>query len=234
MNYRIIGDIHGRKNWKDLICSSEDVTHIFLGDYFSPYDTTSYEDCMANLLEIMAIPNKILLLGNHDLEGFLKEKYSRHDYKHENEIYNFFKDNMSSFTIAHAISRDTICTHAGVSNNWASYRLDKWTDAYDLGEKINTKFTKNPSLFNFENNCGPSDNYGQSTTHSPIWIRPQSLISSQIMLDIDGASTPLTNIVGHTKVRKIFATDKLVCCDCLEYTTQCLSVSDGDFKIITI
>ena len=34
--YVVIGDIHCRDNWKRLIL--KDAVHVFVGDYFSPYD----------------------------------------------------------------------------------------------------------------------------------------------------------------------------------------------------
>lgn len=40
--YNIIGDIHGRTCWKDLV--REDCVNIFVGDYFDPYDGIQFEE----------------------------------------------------------------------------------------------------------------------------------------------------------------------------------------------
>ena len=69
MKYNIIGDIHGRKEWNNLV-SPEDM-NIFLGDYFDPYDNIDFDDLKNNFLDIMGFkinyPNNVILLyGNHD------------------------------------------------------------------------------------------------------------------------------------------------------------------------
>lgn len=71
--------------------------------------------------------------------------------------------------------------------------------------------------FNFENNCGPTDYNGNDVRHSPLWIRPDSLIYSNIF-----SGTNIWQIVGHTKYNNIIINDKnkLVYCDCLEYNTE--------------
>lgn len=75
MKYNVIGDIHGRVCWKELIISN--AINIFVGDYFSPYDDISFEDCKKNFLEIIEYkkehPETVLLYGNHkDTINFYK------------------------------------------------------------------------------------------------------------------------------------------------------------------
>ena len=41
MKYILIGDIHGRTQWKKIVEKEKDADKfIFLGDYFDPYDWT--------------------------------------------------------------------------------------------------------------------------------------------------------------------------------------------------
>ena len=48
MKYNIIGDIHGRTSWKELVI--EDGINIFVGDYFSPYHSEyTFNKCMQTL-----------------------------------------------------------------------------------------------------------------------------------------------------------------------------------------
>ena len=40
----ILGDIHGRSNWKDILAAHPDATRvIFMGDYFDSFDTSGVE-----------------------------------------------------------------------------------------------------------------------------------------------------------------------------------------------
>lgn len=127
MTYNIIGDIHGRANWKDII--KEDAINIFIGDYFSPYpdENISYVECKANFLDIIQYKKEhmdttILLVGNHDAEYWhFTEQYSRHDYEHKFEIRQLFEDNKDLFVISYAIEDKAIVTHAGVSYVWYEY-----------------------------------------------------------------------------------------------------------------
>ena len=74
MRIVLIGDIHGRTNWKEIIFKEEKADKfIFFGDYFDPYDKNlTVNDVINNFNEILQFkienPNKvILLIGNHEL-----------------------------------------------------------------------------------------------------------------------------------------------------------------------
>ena len=91
MIYNIIGDIHGRTYWKNLVI--DNAINIFVGDYFSPYGSFPFDDIKKNFLEIVEYkkrhPETILLIGNHDAEYWkfkvYNEAYSRHDLENEKE-----------------------------------------------------------------------------------------------------------------------------------------------------
>ena len=47
----IIGDIHGRSVWKDLVIP--EAINVFLGDYFDPYDNILKDDLVSNFEAII-------------------------------------------------------------------------------------------------------------------------------------------------------------------------------------
>ena len=66
MIYNIIGDIHGRTYWKNLVM--DNAINIFIGDYFSPYGSFPFDDIKKNFLEIVEYkkwhPETILLIDS--------------------------------------------------------------------------------------------------------------------------------------------------------------------------
>ena len=49
----VLGDIHGRTVWKDIIAKEEPDQVVFLGDYVSTYENISEVEQVANLKEIL-------------------------------------------------------------------------------------------------------------------------------------------------------------------------------------
>lgn len=133
MKYNVIGDIHGRTSWKDLVI--DDGINIFVGDYFSPYDKTcTFENCLNNFLEIIEFkkqrPETVLLLGNHDADHWqwleYGEQMTRHHYHNESKIKEVFEANADMFQIAYSAGNQYLITHAGVSMIWL-YRNINYT-----------------------------------------------------------------------------------------------------------
>ena len=48
--YNIIGDIHGRDAWKQLV--DDNCINVFVGDFFDPYEYFPIETMERNFLEI--------------------------------------------------------------------------------------------------------------------------------------------------------------------------------------
>lgn len=72
MKYLVLGDIHGRTIWKDIIAKENPDKIIFLGDYVSTHDGIPAEQQMSNLEDILNYkdenPDKVVLLrGNHKI-----------------------------------------------------------------------------------------------------------------------------------------------------------------------
>ena len=125
MKYNIIGDIHGRTSWKELVI--EDCINIFVGDYFSPYHSEyTFNKCMQNFREIIEFkkqrPETVLLIGNHDADHWQwnHDRYqcSRHDFNHDDEIAQEFEKNKDLFQIAYSAGNQYLISHAGVSMIW--------------------------------------------------------------------------------------------------------------------
>lgn len=120
----VIGDIHGKQIWKDVVEMHPDCKYIFLGDYCDPYDNIHEDDVIANLQSIINfkkqnITNVILLLGNHDIQYIYEEaEYcTRRMKKEEHNIRNLFKTNILLFDWGY-MQNNILFTHAGISQGW--------------------------------------------------------------------------------------------------------------------
>jgi len=217
-NYNIIGDIHGRTCWRELV--QDDCVNVFVGDYFDPYDKISPAELMQNFADIIAFkkqhPETVLLYGNHDLHYLeSSDRATRFDYMHAIDIKQAFADVVELFYgVAYAIADSILVTHAGVSKEW----YEKEFGAYH-GEKpsavaddINDLWKHNKVEFSFDVNALEfMDLSGESPTHSPLWIRPWTLAEHNLF-----AGTSFKQVFGHTQVNNtIVINDCLICVDCL-------------------
>ena len=69
----VLGDLHGRLFWKEIIEKENPDKIIFLGDYVSTHEGISAEQQLSNLEEILTYkennPDKVILLrGNHKIQ----------------------------------------------------------------------------------------------------------------------------------------------------------------------
>lgn len=242
MNYRVIGDIHGRSDWKRLVNPSEEC--IFLGDYFDPYEDISFEECMNNMREILQykrehLENTVLLLGNHDTQYLCgdRESCTRRMVGHEQEIEAIFRENRELFTgVIYSIHDEIAVSHAGVSLEWAQKMgLGRGFMTKRFAEAVNQRFWEGfdkggndwegfDSFCLIKNRTG-DDRCGQSLNDSPIWIRPISLY----LANIPGGSY-VEQIIGHSKrlVPKVF--EGIAYADCLEDTVGYIAV-DKDCNV---
>lgn len=146
MLYNIIGDIHGRDCWKDLI--EKDAVNIFLGDYFSPYNKEyDFVHCANNFQEIVDFakerPETILLVGNHDEDYWHWRDMmhaSRFDKENADKIHALFEENKDLFRIAYNIKDKCLVTHAGVSILW-------YNNAFSNTENKNRSYVDDISSF---------------------------------------------------------------------------------------
>lgn len=121
MIYNIIGDIHGRDYFHEVVM--DDAVNVFVGDYFSPYDNISFSKQTEVFTEITKLktdrPDTILLIGNHDEDHWhIREMYSRYDWRHVNDITEMFEVCKGMFQLAYSIGERYLVTHAGVVAPW--------------------------------------------------------------------------------------------------------------------
>lgn len=259
----VIGDIHGRQNWKQLV--KDCCVNVFVGDYFDPYDKISPDRLVENFLEIVEFkekhPETVLLYGNHDLHyivpdyGGTTSRYNSGMAKRFKELFDEFQDLFKG--VAYAPDSKHLITHAGVTKEW----LDKYLDTDDFtgiwlpdGSKVPTAKESEKFInglwwdsketdariekceFSFYTNCNRWDVYGDTPTHSPIWVRPNTLANHNAYKD-----TEVVQVVGHTQVPSIVdlsgetETDSgktvrvgIVLTDCLGNTTQSYSFDTTD------
>lgn len=134
MKVIVIGDIHGRNEWKSIADLSILSTtpnlktdydkYIFLGDYVDSFTITG-NVILENLKEIVQLKknypdNIVLLLGNHDLHYLFS--YETHRCSGYNSIFaldykQIFNENIDLFEPIYQIG-NYIFSHAGISNQW--------------------------------------------------------------------------------------------------------------------
>ena len=221
--YNIIGDIHGRTSWKDLV--DETCINVFVGDYFDPYQPMTIFDLKRNFLAIVeykkARPdNVVLLYGNHDYEYLpnVNEQSSRYNGLYAKSIRDLLVDAAPLFHgVAYAIGEKYLVTHAGVTRPWKDKYLPDVTNINpsSMARAINALWESDKPAFGFRYNAEMFDFYGESPQHSPIWVRPQMLGWHNLY-----KRTDVIQIVGHSQVKNITDSGDVVFVDCLGTTTK--------------
>jgi predicted phosphodiesterase len=212
MKLIVLGDTHGREEWKQIVEQEADADKIvFLGDYWDSFDIP-FAKQRENFLEICQYkiqhPDKVvLLLGNHDFHytrtgRVMDEEYSGFQSKYQYLITHELEANSELFQVVYKHG-DYLMSHAGVTKTWlkATLMLQDEIAAEDIeqqllhtfhrvDEYINTLYKKKPRLFSFSGR----DAYGDDVTQGPFWVRPRSLNQDAI---------PAIHVVGHTRQKRI-------------------------------
>lgn len=235
----ILGDIHGRRIWRDILEKETPDQVVFLGDYVTSHDpqvkpSTQLRELKAILDLKESNPNNITLLrGNHDLDGLgylwaacypeVPEEIGKTLSKPE------FRDRFLALTqwVCELPAGRYICSHAGLSRVWMEDSMGMFMDSLDW-DTLNS--IPPDGRFGF---CPGNrwDTYGDSSTQSCTWIRPNALIHCAI--------PGYHQIVGHTQTwgpaRKMKMDNKydLWCCDALEWGGYLIAEIQGeDIQII--
>ena len=184
-----VGDCHGSENPLKIAKKYQNIVDkiIFHGDYVDSYtEDNNWPEQKEVLEKILEFKSKNeskveLLIGNHDIQYIGGTVASRRQFKYEDQIRDFFFDNLDKFDVVSVID-DYIFSHAGVSLDWLNENQLKL-------DQINKVFhNKNWGPFKF---VGPNPS-GDNKNESPMWIRPSSLMTSQI--------PGFNQVVGHTMV----------------------------------
>ena len=225
MKTLVLGDIHGRSIYKDIIKKESPDQVIFLGDFASSHENISPNKQIAEfdwVIDYKKVhPNTIILRGNHDCEAmgyYWAECYPKAEgYIMWADRKKIWLDNTQWVYIDEDLK--TIFSHAGVSQIWINDSRIK--SVYEINNlEPSELFGFIPeSLF---------DTYGNSVTQPPTWIRPQSLCRCNVR--------EWDQVVGHTPQRNISKMTQnckgkqtIWLCDSLEFGNY-LIIEDGVFK----
>lgn len=218
-----LGDTHGRVLWKEIVAKEKNADKIvFIGDYFDTHYDITVDQQIENFKEILEFKKNnmdqvVLLLGNHDYH-YLKgvyESYSGYKAFRALDINEVLQPAVNSGLVQMCFVHDKyVFTHAGVTKTWSNtYNVN----VDNLQESINQLFLENISAFRFEmgNNY---DQTGDDVTQPPIWVRIPSLYKDMI----DG----VTCVIGHTTIKELTITDKLIGIDTIGTSGEYLEIND--------
>jgi predicted MPP superfamily phosphohydrolase len=199
MKQIVIGDIHGRSIWKQIVDQPFDRV-IFLGDYVDTHENITGLEQAENLRAIIDFKEKsnkevILLIGNHDhhywpgvgftgTSGYQPGMKATFEYEFET-----YKD---LFQAAFVDEHQTVFTHAGITETWLYDNGIGNIDIYSTVDVINDLLKYKPRVFNFY--MGDHSHCGDNVHNSPIWVRPNSLYRDNIKN---------LQVVGHTTQNSI-------------------------------
>lgn len=205
-----LGDTHGYSTWEKVVEKEKDADEfVFIGDYFDTFASFSTAEQIYNLQSILNFKKEsgkkvVLLLGNHDHHYFPEVGYtgtSGYQSGGAKSIEAFFNSNRDEFQMAYVID-NVLFTHAGVGTTWFTNNLygkeEVPFSAKDIADHVNEVWRFKPLAFGFTPNRR-SDHYGDSTSQTPIWIRPQALQEDTEIMRRVG----IIQVVGHTPVKHI-------------------------------
>jgi predicted MPP superfamily phosphohydrolase len=202
----ILGDTHGRSNWKLAVYQDKPDRVIFIGDYFDSFELSGVEQ-IDNFKQIIQYKTDnpqvevVMLIGNHDHHYFPEVGYtgtSGYQSKIAPSITQVVDENRHHLQMAYGFG-EYLFTHAGVSpvfmdqvfgeNDWSKENV-----VVDLNELFKYK----PRAFDFNG----FDAHGDNTTQTPIWIRPRSLMSSNKNYK-KSLKKDYIQIIGHTQMKRL-------------------------------
>lgn len=231
MKVVVIGDIHGRDNWKQLLNDVDKYDKIiFVGDYVDSFDVPN-PVILQNLQEIIQFrrqfPHKVVtLLGNHDIQYLFWDEvrtFGCTGFRPEaaHDLITLFRANHDIFDAAWQ-SDKTIVTHAGITNGWMKYNKEviesarKRFNTETIAETLNSMLhvhTYNRSLHQVSSKRGGPYNYGGITWADKLETEKDCLKG-------------YTQVVGHTPVEDITTVkweednSQITYCDVLWYKTS--------------
>jgi predicted MPP superfamily phosphohydrolase len=202
----ILGDTHGRSNWKLAINQDKPDRVIFIGDYFDSFEISGVEQ-INNFKEIIQYKESnpqvevVMLIGNHDHHYFPEVGYtgtSGYQAGVGHSITQVIDENRHNLQMAYGFG-DYLFTHAGVSPVFLDrvFGKDDWSKESVVVD-LNELFRYKPKVFEFSG-LEPS---GDNAMQTPIWIRPRSLMHANNTHE-KGLKKDYIQIVGHTQMNKL-------------------------------
>lgn len=220
----VIGDVHGRAHWKQVVDQDFDEC-IFLGDYVDTHENITAIEQRDNLDDIIVfkqehIEKVHLLIGNHDFHYWpgITETCSGYQPAAKAFFNHYFDWHSDLFKMVHVDNNGILYSHAGVTCQF----LDSLR-ARIVPDHINGAFKVYPQIFGYY----PSDNsgYGDHPMQSNIWVRPKALKNWKY---------EMTQVVGHTGQQGINIEngkrDNVFFIDTVG-GNEFLIIEDGEFKV---
>ena len=236
----VLGDIHGRSCWKDIVKIEKPQRVVFLGDYVSSHENVSAEQQILNLKDILTFKEEseanglevILLRGNHDIQHLDRDTCVCSYFA---DVANWMNENRERFlkdTQWVYEDGDIVFSHAGISECWfKDFRFHSISEINNC-EGFNA-FRFRPA-YSF-------DTYGDSKTQGPTWIRPQTLLKCAIpnkkyVIGHTGLTIGLIDLAEYARqkgVEDVVEGIEIWCCDTLP--KQYLVIEDnGKFNVKNI
>lgn len=228
MKVLAMGDIHGRNIWKDIIADNTSDHVVFVGDYFDSKwrEMISTEDQVQNFQDILAYKNQnreavTLLLWNHDVRylPWMNDKFYGYQTDLHPAIEWLLDDWVTDSTLQIATEIDDVLfSHAWVSLPWCH---ENNIDMNAISASINSEFLKDPDIVSFvHTDHHRFDRY--SPRQSPIWIRPDWLLTDRVRCP---------QVVWHTIKNYITIKDEIAFIDTLGTSWEYLVINNWAFQI---
>ena len=236
----VLGDTHGRSNWKLAIHQEQPDKVIFIGDYFDSFEFSGVEQ-IDNFKQIIQYKENnpqvevVLLIGNHDHHYFPEIGYtgtSGYQSRIAPSINQVIDENRHHLQMAYGFG-EYLFTHAGVSPVFMDqiFGENDWS-VENIVVDLNEMFRYKPKAFEFNG----FDGHGDNTTQTPIWIRPRSLMQANKKHN-KSLKKDYIQIVGHTGMRRLdltgsdkFTGGRYYFIDTMETTGEYLIIEDNKLR----
>ena len=234
----VLGDTHGRSNWKLVVHQDKPDRVIFIGDYFDSFEISGVEQ-IANFKEIIKYKETnpqvevVMLIGNHDHHYFPEVGYtgtSGYQSRIAPSITQIIDENRYHLQMAYGFG-DYLFTHAGVSPVFMDqvFGENDWS-IENVVVDLNEMFRYKPKIFDFNG----FESSGDNTTQTPIWIRPRSLVSAN-KKHPKGLKKDYIQVVGHTAMRKIDLKDsRYYFIDTMDTSGEYLVIQDNQITVNSV
>jgi hypothetical protein len=240
----VLGDTHGRSNWKLAVHQDKPDRVIFIGDYFDSFDFSGIEQ-IDNFKQIIQYKESnpqvevILLIGNHDHHYFPEVGYtgtSGYQSKIAPSITQVIDENRHHLQMAYGFN-EYLFTHAGVSPVFMDqvFGENDWS-IENIVVDLNEMFRYKPKAFDFNG----FESSGDNTTQTPIWIRPRSLMSAN-KKHKKGLKKDYIQVVGHTTMKRLnleesdkFTGGRYYFIDTMDTLGQYLVIQDNQITVNSV
>jgi hypothetical protein len=228
----VIGDIHGKSVWKEIVNKETDAdTIIFIGDYLDSWDIspTMMAENFQEIVKFKEDSNKeiILLVGNHDLSYICSScRCSGYNLELDSLVGNFITKLFNDkFIKTFHIEGNILFSHAGVTKSWLSNTVNylniESKNIFTQINIINSLVAETPSLLKYV--AYDTSNRGFHIDQGPVWVRPPSLLENKL--------DTIEQVVGHTLFRNIHLQNNIHFIDVLDSKIQYLTIEFTDNEL---